>query len=368
MAGRARRALLVLVVIAATALASTPAASSRTDDRAVDDATLDARELLASVPVAVRGSCTVADPRAEDLTVLGAHASSVVAIQQCTPNEDLYDVRYARIADVAALRGAFYQLFPNRDVPDEFGECPMYTEYESGRDVGGEVFCFTVGADVPQDSNLPPGDVVLTWTYEPESILVQVASADADAAWSFFLDDGGPLTERTNRGIATIPTHTTLRRGADQLFALLPRSARSSCIVVDDFRPDTLGSLYPWRLFIVADVEECMFPGDIEAEYVRFASRASMDSYYDAVRKDNEGPQVARYGTFRCPGSGKYDRGGGRWECHIANVDADAQATDEEWAIIHWTNGRHKVMGFGATPIENTRSLLAWFVDDAGPG
>jgi hypothetical protein len=364
----ARTLAAIVAVTAAVWLGDVAPASSGTDDTAVDEATIDAGALMSTVPVDVRGSCLVGDASdTEDLKSYGLFAGTLTATLSCHPSDDLDVVFYDQFPDAATMRGAFDFLYPNQGYPDEFDACPAYSTYQRGDEDAGVVACIVEGEDVGEDDGVAAGTIIVAWTYEPESTIVQVLAADADDAWEFFEDDGGPLSERSDDGITSIPTESSLRASARRLFRVLPKAARQTCTVVDRFSPDTLQNLYPARLFIVADVEECRFRGGIEAEYVQFASRASMNAHFDQFADADEGRRVAKLGTFTCPGSGNYDKGTGRWTCYVADVDADANASEVPHAIVAWTNEDLDVYAFGAAPASDAKRLLQWFVNEAGP-
>lgn len=365
--GRAKRVLLAtLVVMGATAFVPVvPAGSSATDDRAVDDATLEAGILMTTVPVALRPRCLVGDATdTGQFGTYGAAAAHVLATLTCRP-DGLEVVYYDRFDGTEAMQAAFDAAVGIDSVSEDFYECPTRTEYERGGESAGVVACQIEGLDDgDRPDDIAPGTVILTWTYEPEDAIVWALAEDPSTVWSFFEDDGGPLSERSNRGIIAIPTHARLQAAGSRLLANLPKQARRTCEVVDDFTSDTLQTLYPWRLFVVADVEECRFRGGIEAEYVQFVSRAVLDRHFERFTPGDE-PRVARYKTYSCPGTGSYR--GGRWGCYLTQVDADAQPADEDYAVVYWTHDRSKVYAYGSAPVTNARRLLEWFVDEAGP-
>lgn len=366
--GRARRtratrvvvALVLAAVAVAGAAATTPAAAQRAP--ALDAETLTARSLLATVPHGYRATCTVGDAADASLfSGYGPSATSVAATLNCSP-DDLV-VLYDQFTDATAMQAAFDYHFEAIDGPTGFGECPSRTSYQIDGTSTGTVACRVEGDDTDLDDGIDPGTTLIAFTYAPTATLVWIITDDPDLGWSFFEDDAGPLSEADDAGIAPIATRGRLLAAARRMAQHLPTRARRTCLPVEEITPATLQSLYPERLFVVADVEECTFPGGIEAEYVQFASRGSMNARFDRFTYD--GPRIARYRTFTCPGQGRYQ--GGRWGCYVTATDADGQASTEDHATVMWTHDRLRIHAYGTAPATDAERLLEWFVHDAGP-
>ncbi len=134
-----------------------------------------------------------------------------------------------------------------------------------------------------------------------------------------------------------------------------------------------MGSIYPYRLWVVADVEECLpTHGSQNSEYIEFSSVSAMNAYFDD-RKVTDPAQDQRVDVagIKCSGAGEYDAGkvdsAGRVSCRFANYDAQGQPSATEYAIIEWTSTPTKVVGFGIAPSAGVKGLLRWWLDDAGP-
>ena len=125
---------------------------------------------------------------------------------------------------------------------------------------------------------------VVVWTDEKLGIVGQAFNVDdPEHVHRFFADDSGPLGKPNRVGIPTARTVAAQRSEGKALLALVPKGSTRGCRIVDEFSRVELGSLYRWRLWMVANVESCTPNGGPEgAEYVRFANTEAMDTYYDS--------------------------------------------------------------------------------------
>ena len=126
----------------------------------------------------------------------------------------------------------------------------------------------------------------MVWTDEKLGIVGQAFNADdPEHVHHFFTHDSGPLSKPNRSGIPTARTTAARRSEGKALLALVPQASASGCRIVDEFSRVELGSLYRWRLWMVADVESCTPEGGPEgAEYVRFANTDAMDTVLRQLR------------------------------------------------------------------------------------
>ena len=262
MSAHARRsavAVLAAVVIATPlTLRSAGAAAPTAADGVDDDWTRGAHSLVAYVPREFRSTCTVApnepDDRIDDAT-LSTRTGSII----CVPKSGADRAWYVQFDDAQTANDYVDQLIDVETLDqsvDDTSECPSHITYQLHDEDAGRYYCFVE----PDDSDgLPQGTPVLTWTFDDAAIVVQAwnTDADLDALVDFWRDDAGPLSEPDTVGVPPLPTTASLRAQGKRLLAAVPVASRDDCIVVDALTEDALQSLYPWRLWVVGDVEEC---------------------------------------------------------------------------------------------------------------
>jgi hypothetical protein len=294
------------------------------------------------------------------LNCAAAHVDQVVYAEYHTTDDA--DRALERLVDPTALAGA----------PSDSEQCPSSTTYTIGEQRVGKVYCFL--ATATNEDGLPAGTPVVTWTYEPLHVLAQAWGSDAADLHTFWKRDAGPLTHPDPTGIPPLATTAALERAGRALEARIPGVSRRACVVRDSQTRAALGGIYPYRLWVVADVEECQpTRGSENSEYVQFSDVAAMNVYYDArdALDDPSHDVRASVGGIECSGQAPYDAPGakpaGRVSCDFANYDAEAQPSATEYASITWTSTKARVVGFGIAPSQEVKALLQWWLDDAGP-
>ncbi len=373
-----------LAVVAAMTLPlsfPTAALAAAAADGLDDDWTHGAHDLLGYVPTDVRGTCTVSSGGSNvDSEIDQEILDSQVAALACLPPGGASEVHYNRFDTAAHADGYFDQLLGlDGSDPDGFSDdsddCPSSTTYSLGRraETVGRYVCVL---NDQGDASLAEGAPIATWTYEPLAIVVQAwnTESDLEALHEFWVDDGGPLSEAERTGIPPLATPASLRAAGAKLLTALPPETKAKCQVIDSMTEDRLQELYPWRLWIVADVEECRpRRGSTDSEYVRFANVDSMNDYYDAILPDSDdslADQRVKVGGIECAGSGTYQAGGrrgGRYFSAFSFSDTDAREGSEEFAHISWTSVKGKIVGSGGSPAADATALIRWWQEDAGP-
>lgn len=372
----ARLACLVAVcslgAVVPVATASAADAGSDPAPGVDDDWTQGAHQLLGFVPRALRDTCGVHEPDAApavDDDVLDERRGALT----CHAADGAITVTYTSFSSADAADTYLQQLVKpeaTRDMADEAGDCPTQYRIERGNDDVGLYTCFLSAGD----EDLVAGTPIITWTYEPRAIVVQAWDDDLDLARlrKVWADDAGPLSDADRRGIPPLATTKSLRRANEKLLESVPAASAHKCKLVDSLTPDALGSAFRWRLWILADIEECRPErGSTDTEYFRFASTGSMEDYFDAIGKGTADHDRVAVGGSSCPGSGSYRRDGeraGRYACWFDNHDTDAQATSDTVAHVSFTDTDARVVGTGGAPASRTKALLAWWTEDARLG
>ncbi len=375
---------LAFLAIAATTMGSVVPAAAGTDvaDGLDDDWTRGAHELLGYVPGDFRGTCTInsGGSNADDQIAAEILDSQIAAVA-CLPGSGAAQVNYVRFDSAAHADAYVAQLLglSSTELPEGFSDdsedCPSSTTYSIGDDeeTVGHYYCVL---NDEASGDLAEGAPVATWTYEPLAIVAQASNtaADVDALHEFWVEDGGPLAESDRAGIPPLATAASLRGAGTKLLAAIPAASRAKCQVIDAMTEDALQELYPWRLWIVADVEECRpRRGSTDSEYLRFGNVDSMNDYFDAVIPDSgdalHDQRVEVAGT-ECADSGTYsagDKRAGRWFCAFSFSDTDAEEASEEFAHISWTSTAGRIVASGGAPATEVKALIRWWQEDAGP-
>jgi hypothetical protein len=376
---RSRRASVPVLVATAFLLvvpgfalaASAGAAPGRTVyARGVDTRTVAAHRLVALVPRAFRSTCIVGDAPKGDA------APGQVASVACRPGHGVGGVIYVQYRSAADAESALDALVDTTSLDRESSDaadCPSSSTYsQSGKATAGRVYCFLALED--NEAGLAAGTPVETWTYRPRALLVQASAADVTSLHRFWRRDAGPLSAPDRRGIPPLATTASLRHAGNALRSRIPKASRGSCLVRDSETSTTLGSIYAYRLWLVADVEECHpTHGAQSAEYVQFSSTTAMNRYFDDKHAPDDPGRDRRVDVqgIRCSGLAPYDAGrakpAGRVACDFGNYDAQGRSSDTEYAVIAWTSKPTRVVGAGIAPSSSTRALVKWWIDDAGP-
>jgi hypothetical protein len=340
-----------------------------------DDWTRGTHDLLAFVPREFRASCEALDPDTSsdvDQSVLDAQRGAL----SCTSTDGKVSVIYSRFAssdDADAYIAQEVHPATTDDASDDPGDCPTQFRVQRGKDDTdvGQYYCF-----LAQDADgIDNGTPIITWTYEPEGIVAQAHDREADLARlrKFWSDDAGPLSSPDRRGIPPLATAAQLRARGKALLGSVPAASRPKCHVIDDFTPDGLQSAYSWRLWIVADVEECRPErGSKDTEYLQFTNTGAMQDYYDATQSDDfDRDERVHVDGYQCGAFDTYRRDGqkaGTYSCWFSNKDTDAKDTDTPFVHLLFTDTRHHVVGAGGAPATQAKALLSWWIDDAQIG
>ena len=369
---------LLGVVATSAASASTTKARTRAATTAdgVDDWTHGAHDLLASVPTSFRATCTISAASADDRIQADVLAARLAKVH-CKPSSGADHVTYTRFDSVENADAYVEQLLGTAELDtasDDIADCPSHTTIAHGDadTTTGRYYCaLTTGDDFLAD-----GTPVITWTYEPKAIVAQAwdADPDLDGLRKFWADTAGPLATADKSGIPPLPTTASLRAGGKKLLAALPAASKAKCQIVDSVDEDALQSLYAWRLWIVADIEECRpTRGSTDSEYLKFANVGSLDDYYAAVfpTDDSLADERIDVGGSSCAGSGTYSVGKrknvGSYYCYYSAADTDANDTSSEFAHVGWTVDSERIFGSGGAPATGAKALLRWWQEDAGP-
>jgi hypothetical protein len=371
------RALALLVTCAlgagfAVAAMPAPAGASSAPAPGVDDDwTRGAHELLALVPREIRETCDVHEPDAiprVDDDILDARRGALI----CKGADGAITTTYTKFTSSDAGDAYLDQIATpeeTEDVADDPGDCPTQFRIQRDGEDGdvGRYTCFLAGAD----EDLSAGTPVITWTYEPLAVVAQAYDTDLDLARlrKFWSNDAGPLSEADQRGIPPIPTAASLRTGGKRLLASVPEASRRACNIVDSLTPDALGSAFPSRLWIVADVEECRPKrGSIDTEYMQFANAAATDAFMGVLPASYASDRRITVDGTKCGGTGTYQDGGrraGRYMCWFSTDDTDAQESSEEFAHLRFSDARNRLVVTGGAPAATVKALLAWWQNDA---
>lgn len=370
MSTRRRATMLILscACVAGALLGATPRLAAAPAAAGVDERTVAAHTLVASVPTSFRQTCTIGDAPASDptqVTQLNCTAKGVDQIVYVQyRSADAADRALERLIDTAALDAT----------SSSSDQCPSSTTYTVGSDDqnGGRVYCFLATAG--NEDDLAPGTPVITWTYEPLHVVAQIWGRDATALHAFWRSDAGPLTHPDHSGIPPLATTAALDRAGAKLESRIPSVSRRACVVRDSLTRAALGSVSPYRLWIVADVEECQpTRGSENSEYIQFSSVAAMNAYFDG-RDDVTDPKDdhrASVAGIECAGLAPYDapesHPAGRVNCDFANYDAEGLPSATEYATVAWTSTPMRVVGTGIAPSAEVKALLRWWLHDAGP-
>ncbi len=339
-----------------------------------DDWTRGAHDLLAFVPREVREQCQVRTQDGEtgiDQDLLDAELGALA----CTAADGAIDVRYVQFGskdEADAYVDQTTNTSRTDDVDQEPGDCPtQFRTVRGDEDVDvGRYLCFL--AD--DATGIPVGTPVITWTYEPHAIVAQASDADLDLARlrKFWADTAGPLAEADRHGIPPLATRVSLRTAGKALLASAPAASRHECNVIDSLTPHALGSTFGWRLWVVADIEECRpGRGSTDTEYMQFATGGVTDAFMGELPQsylDDE--RVTVHGT-QCGGAGTWRRDGrtaGRYMCWFSNDDTDAEDTEQEFAHFRFSDIEHRLVVTGGAPAAKVKALLAWWNDDARLG
>ena len=376
------RLRVVLVVACALVAGVEGAAMSATAPAAVaasgpapgldDDWTQDARRHLGSVPRELRPTCTVSGPSAVagvDEAVLDEARGEL----SCSAAGGAITVTYTKFTSAEAATTYQDQTAKpeaTRDMAEEPGDCPTQFRIERDRQDVGRYTCFLAAADDDFDAGTP----VITWTYEPLAMVVQAYDTDLDLARlrKFWSDDAGPLSEPDMKGVPPLPTAASLRANGKKLLAEVPAASRRGCKVINSLTPDALGEAFVWRLWIVADVEECRPErGSTDTEYMQLATAGATDAFMSVLPESYASDQRITVGGTKCAGTGPYDDAGrraGRYMCWFSTDDTDAQASADEFAHLRFSDIRNRVVVSGGAPATKVEALLSWWKDDARLG
>jgi hypothetical protein len=341
---------------------------------AVDASTLAGRDLLAYIPTDLRGRCIDGGAVFDDTKYPQAIVSSFSASLNCSTaaGERVYYWKFDNRAGADALLENLVTVENYKDASTNLSDCPSATTYsttESGKKRrGGRVFCFLAGDGI----GLPVGTPVVEWTDERLGIVGQAYNVgDPQHVHRFFARESGPLTKPDRTGIPTARTAAALRSDGKALLALVPKASQRGCTIVDDLSPDALGSLYPWRVWIVADVEECTpKDGPEEVEYVRFGNADAMAAYYADSGVPNPAPNARELHGITCPGSNTYKAHGrraGSVKCYFAGVDADGRQSVDSYFHLWWSSTPTKVVAFAISPADTETAVVDWWADRGGP-
>jgi hypothetical protein len=231
------------------------------------------------------------------------------------------------------------------------------------------VFCFQAGEGV----GLPVGTPVVVWTDEKLGIVGQAFNVDdPEHVHRFFANDSGPLSKPNRSGIPTARTVAAQRSEGKALLALVPKASARGCRIVDEFSRVELGSLYRWRLWMVANVESCTPEGGpAGAEYVRFANTDAMDTYYDSFGVPEMTVNAQEFHGITCPGSDTYDAPGhrkvGDVQCSFSTFDPEGKESADRYFHLQWSSKPTKVVAFAIGPEATERAIVDWWADRGGP-
>ena len=295
----------------------------------------------------------------------------------CTPTSGADHVTYTQFDSVENADAYVDQLLGTAELDttsDDIADCPSHTTVAHGDDdaTAGRYYCALTNGD----DSLADGTPVITWTYEPKAIVAQTWDVDPDleGLGKFWADTAGPLATADDSGIPPLPTTASLRAQGKKLLAAIPAASKAKCQIVDSVDEDALQSLYAWRLWIAADVEECRpTRGSTDSEYIKFANVGALHDYYDATFPTEESlaDQRVEVGGSDCAGSGTYRAGkrknAGSYFCWFSDTDTDAEASSAEFAHIGWTLDSERIYGSGGAPAAKVKALIRWWQDDAGP-
>ncbi len=372
---RVRVAFLAVVCTLATTmptLAASPAGAASASAPAPgvdDDWTQGAHQLLGFVPRELRDTCTVHEPDVApgvDDDVLDERRGSV----RCHAAGEAITLTYTKFTSAGAGDTYLQQLVkpePTRDMADDQGDCPTQYRIERGNDDVGLYTCFLSEGDDDLDAGAP----IITWTYEPQAIVVQAYDTDLDLARlrKVWADDAGPLSSADRKGIPPLATAASLRAAGKQLLQSVPEASRHQCQVIDSLTPDALGGAFEWRLWITADVEECRPErGSTDTEYMQFANAATTDAFMGVLPESYVNDRRVTVGGTRCGGTGPYRHEGrqaGRYMCWFSNDDTDAQESADEFAHVRFSDTRNRLVVTGGAPAGKVKALLAWWQEDA---
>lgn len=387
LARRAQTTTMLVLAVVALSAASAVSAVAATDARVpsalapgVDARTRAAHDLVASVPAEFRSTCTIPGPRGPTAgsNVTQAVLDTITVELACRPGNGVDVVIYTQHDSVDNADLDIDALIDTKALDRESGDsgdCPSSSTYSLGKSHRqvGRVYCFLASAG--NENSLPAGTPVITWTYEPLAIVAQAwgSSLDPEPLHNFYANDAGPLSTPNRSGIPPLPTAAALRGAGNALSAIIPKPSRTGCQIRDSLAEGVLGSLYPYRLWITADVEECTPDrGSQESEYVQFSDTQSMNRYFDdyGVSSDPGGDERVTVGGIHCSGLDNYRIGrkkAGRVACDFADFDPDAQASATEYANILWTSIPTHVVASGFAPATEVRDLIQWWLEDSGP-
>ncbi len=383
MRGRCWATTVTIVVLCATALVTIERgeAAHATIPRAsngVDAQTRTARDLLAYVPADVRGRCTDDDFHPDDQVFTQAVVSSFSAALDCTTaaGEEAFYFKFDNRAGADAYLETVVTVDNYRDASTNLSDCPSATTYTvtEGQKTrrGGRVFCFLAGEGNP--SNLPADTQVVTWTDERLGIVAEAFNPQQpEHVHTFFAHDAGPLTRPDRSGIPPLPAVDVLRARGTALLALVPKASVRGCTIVNDFSKDALGSLYVWRLWIVADVAKCHpVGGPQEVEYIRFANADAMNEYYaDTPDPDpGAGADVQTLHGITCPGVNPYNADGheaGGVKCFFASIESNGRPSVDQYFHMVWSSKPTKVVASSISPAGDERAAMDWWAKRGGP-
>jgi hypothetical protein len=376
-------ALAAIAIVALSAVSAVAATNARVPSAlapGVDARTRAAHDLVAFVPAEFRSTCTIPHPRepTDGSNVTQAMLDTITVELVCRPGNGVDTVIYTQHDSVDNADLDIDALIDTKALDRESGDsgdCPSSSTYSLGKSHrrAGRVYCFLASAD--NANSLPPGTPVITWTYEPLAIVAQTwgSSLDPEPLHSFYANDAGPLSTPDRSGIPPLATAAALRSAGNALSAIIPKPSRTGCQIRDSLAEGVLGSLYPYRLWITADVEECTPDhGSQESEYVRFSDTQSMNRYFDdyGVSSDPGGDERVTAEGIHCSGLGSYNTGNkkaGRVACNFAYFDPNAQPSATEYANILWTSIPTRVVASGFAPATQVRDLIQWWREDSGP-
>jgi hypothetical protein len=152
----------------------------------------------------------------------------------------------------------------------------------------------------------------------------------------------------------------------------VPKASARGCRIVDELSREELGSLYRWRLWMVADVEACTpNDGPDGAEYVRFANTDAMNAYYESFGVPNPAANAQELHGITCPGSNTYDAGGrrkvGEVKCYFSTFDTQGNESADQYFHLQWSSKPTKVVAFAISPAATERAVIDWWADRGGP-
>jgi hypothetical protein len=367
-------ALLAGATIGVGGASEAGAAVRRVSAEPVDASTLAGRDLLAYIPLALRGRCIDGGAAFDDTKYPQAIVTSFSASLNCSTaaGERIYYWKFDNRAGADALLENLVTVDNYKDASTDLSDCPSATTYSTTEDGkkrrGGRVFCFLAGEGI----GLPVGTPVVEWTDERLGIVGQAYNVDdPQHVHRFFARESGPLTKPDRTGIPTARTAVALRNEGKALLALVPKASTSGCTIVDDLSEAALGSLYVWRLWIVADVEECRPKGGPEeVEYVRFGNADAMAAYYADSGIPNPAQNARELHGITCPGSNTYKAHGrraGSVKCFFASIDTDGRQSVDSYFHLEWSSKPTKVVAFAISPADTEAAVVNWWADRGGP-